>query len=112
MKILVARYVLPITSPPILDGAIAIDGHMIAAVGTHDVIIKQFPDAEIDDFGEAAIMPGLINCHSHLEITAMRGALDTVEQNFYSWLITLTKLRGEVLDQDDIEIAAVAGAVE
>jgi cytosine/adenosine deaminase-related metal-dependent hydrolase len=40
-------------------------------------------------------MPGLINCHSHLEITAMRGFLDDVEEDFYSWLMKLTKTRAE-----------------
>lgn len=112
MKILTARYVLSITAPPIFDGAVAVDGETIAAVGTRDALVEQFPEAAIEDFGEAAIIPGMVNCHSHLEITAMRGALDTVEHDFYKWLITLTKLRGEVLDPDDIDIAAVAGAVE
>ena len=112
MKVLTARYVLPITSAPIFDGAVAIEGETIAAVGARNDLTSRFPDAAYEDFGEAAIMPGLVNCHSHLEITAMRGALDHVENDFYSWLITLTKFRGEVLDQDDVEIAAVAGAVE
>ena len=112
MRILSAKYVLPITSDPIEDGAVAIDEDRIAAVGKAPEIGELFPDATIDDFGEAAILPGFVNCHSHLEITAMRGALDTVENDFYTWLITLTKLRGEVLDHDDLEIAAVAGALE
>lgn len=112
MKVLTAKYVLPITAAPIVDGAIAVDAKIIAGVGSRDDLVAQFPDAEIEDFGEAAIIPGFVNCHSHLEVTALRGALDRVEHDFYSWLITLTKLRGEVLDHDDIEIAAVAGAVE
>jgi cytosine/adenosine deaminase-related metal-dependent hydrolase len=112
MKILTARYVLPITSAPIDNGAVAIDGDAIIGVGKRDEIDIQFPSAAIEDFGEAAIIPGFVNCHSHLEITALRGALDRVEHDFYLWLITLTKLRGDVLDQDDIEVAAVAGAIE
>ncbi|MEJ7700207.1 MAG: amidohydrolase family protein [Pyrinomonadaceae bacterium] len=57
-------------------------------------------------------MPGLINCHSHLEITAMRGFLDDVEADFYSWLMKLTTTRGERLTEADIKIAALAGALE
>jgi aminodeoxyfutalosine deaminase len=112
MKILNAKYVLPITSAAIDNGAVAIDGESIIGVGKHDEILLQFPGAAIEDFGEAAIIPGFVNCHSHLEVTALRGAVDHVEHDFYSWLITLTKLRGEVLAPDDIEVAAIAGAVE
>lgn len=112
MRILTAKYVLPITSEPIMDGAVAIDDTRIADVGPATQIRERFPDSAVDDFGEAAILPGFVNCHSHLEITAMRGALDAVENDFYTWLITLTKLRGEVLDHDDLETAAVAGALE
>jgi len=112
MKILAAKYVLPIASDPIPDGAIAIDGGLIAAVGTRSEISGEFPSATIDDLGEAAILPGMVNCHSHLEITAMRGSLDRFEHDFYTWLITLTKLRGEVLNVADLEIAAIAGALE
>src|ERR1043165_5497299 len=99
MKILTARYVLPITSQPILDGAVVIDGDKISAVCGIDEIAARYPNAIIENLGESAIIPGLVNCHSHLEITAMRGALDTVEDDFYKWLITLTRLRGEVLDE-------------
>src|SRR5437773_1459991 len=112
MKILAAKYVLPIASDPIPDGAIAIDGGLIAAVGTRSEISGEFPSATIDDLGEAAILPGMVNCHSHLEITAMRGSLDRFEHDFYTWLITLTKLRGEVLNVADLEIAAITGALE
>jgi len=112
MKILTAKYVVPIASDPVINGAVAIDGHEVAAVGTAYSLTEKYPTAHIDDFGEAAILPGFVNCHSHLEVTAMRGSLDNVENDFYKWLITLTKLRGEVLSDDDINIAALAGAVE
>jgi cytosine/adenosine deaminase-related metal-dependent hydrolase len=112
MRILTASYVLPITSEPVDDGAVVIDGSDIVAAGPIDEMLGRFPGVEIDNFGEAAILPGFVNCHSHLEITAMRGALDRVEHDFYTWLITLTKMRGEVLDDDDIRTAAIAGALE
>src|SRR4051812_18932213 len=112
MKILSANYVLPITSEPISGGGVAIDGSVIVEIGQLADLAGQFPDAAIEDFGEAAILPGFVNCHSHLEITAMRGALDEFENNFYKWLITLTKLRGEVLSEDDIKVAAIGGAIE
>jgi 5-methylthioadenosine/S-adenosylhomocysteine deaminase len=112
MQIYSARYVLPMTSDPIEDGAVAVDGERIEAVGRKGDLVKIYPESAVEDFGEAAIMPGFVNCHSHLEVTALRGALDSVEQDFYTWLIKLTKLRGEVLNDDEIKAAAVGGAVE
>lgn len=112
MKILFAEYVLPISADPIRDGGVAMDGDKIAAVGGRYELIQQFPDAAREEFGEAAILPGFVNCHSHLEITAMRGFLDSVEHDFFSWLMKLTKTRGEIFDDEDVRIAAVAGALE
>ena len=110
MKILSADFVLSVSSEAITVGAIEKD--KIVAVGEEDELVEKFPDAPIEDFGEALIMPGFINCHSHLEITAMRGFLDDVEDDFYSWLIRLTKTRGEKLTETDIETAAALGALE
>ena len=111
-RLLSADYLLPISSEPIRDGAIAIDETKISAIGTKKELAERFPKAEVEDFGEAAIMPGLVNCHSHLEITLMRGFLDDVEADFYSWLIKLTKTRAERLTEADVKVAALAGALE
>ena len=110
MKILSAQYVLPISSPPILGGAVAIDGDRIVAVGPFESVRKEF-SAEIDDYAKAAILPGFVNCHSHLEVTSMRGALDDVEHDFKSWLLKLNDIRAG-LSPDDIKAAAVQGAME
>ena len=112
MKILCADYVLPISAEVIENGAAAIDKTQIVAVGTRREIVGKYPEAVVENFGEAAIMPGLVNCHSHLEITAMRGFLDDVENDFYSWLMKLTTTRAEKLTDADIKIAALAGALE
>ena len=112
MKILAAEHVLPISSEPIRNGAVVIEGDGIVAVGRFDDVSRAFPDAILEDFGEAAILPGFVNCHSHLEITAMRGLLDSVEHDFRAWLLKLNQTRSELLTSEDIETAAIAGAVE
>lgn len=111
MKIISADYVLPISAEPIMDGALAIDGGKIAAVGPRDDIVPQYPEAGHENFGKAAILPGFVNCHSHLEITAFRSALDDVEHDFRSWLLKLNDLRAKMSDAE-IEAAAVLGAME
>ena len=111
MRIFTADHVLPISADPIPNGAVALEGSRIAAVGTRDEIISRYSEAEIVEFGAAAILPGFVNCHSHLEITAMRGALDSVEHDFRSWLLKLNAFRAEMSDSE-IEEAAYLGALE
>ncbi|CAN5620718.1 amidohydrolase family protein [soil metagenome] len=112
MKILSADYVLPISSELIENGAVAVEKDKIISIGEREELIKKFPKANHENFGEAVIMPGLVNAHSHLEITIMRGFLDDVEEDFYSWLIKLTKTRAEKLTENDIETSALLGAIE
>jgi aminodeoxyfutalosine deaminase len=112
MKILSAEYVLPISSAPIEQGAVVIENDKILAVGKLAEIKAQFPEAEVDDFGEAAILPGFVNAHSHLEITAMRGFLDSVEHDFAAWLLKIAKTRDEILTDEDVKTAAIFGALE
>src|SRR3954451_15445399 len=95
-----ARWVLPIISPPIENGAVAIGDSTIAGVGSRAEILSQFPDSEVKDFGEAAIIPGLINAHSHLELTVMRGFLEAEENDFFAWLRKLTVARMGMTDAD------------
>lgn len=112
MRILSAEYVLPITSEVIHSGAVAFEGDTIVAVGTAEHLSAEFPNVEAEDFGRAAIIPGFVNCHSHLEITAMRGLLDDVEHDFTAWLLRLNDIRENRLAEADIELAAIAGALE
>lgn len=112
MKILSADFVLPISAAPIEKGAVLIEKDKIVAVGKTSHLTEKFPEASREDFGEAALMPGFANCHAHLEITAMRGFLDASDGDFYSWLITLTKTRADILTEEDVKTAAIFGALE
>jgi 5-methylthioadenosine/S-adenosylhomocysteine deaminase len=108
-----ARWVLPITAPPIEHGAVAIEGTRIVGVGTRNALLAQYEDAEyVRDYSEAAILPGFVNAHSHLELTAMRGFLEHEEGDFFAWLKKLTTARLERLTPDDLYISAAWGAVE
>ncbi len=107
-----AGWVLPVSSAPIQAGAIAVDMDQIVAVGIRDHLVNQFPRAIIQSFGDAAIIPGLINTHSHLELTAMRGFLENEETNFFAWLKKLTFARLERMTADDMFVSASWGACE
>src|SRR6266850_677526 len=107
-----ARWVLPVSSIPVADGAIAVDGEKIVAVGHRSSLVIQFPQATLRDCGESAIIPGLVNVHSHLELTAMRGFLEKEETDFFAWLRKLTVARLERMTADDLNVSAAWGACE
>ncbi|HJU55430.1 MAG TPA: amidohydrolase family protein [Pyrinomonadaceae bacterium] len=107
-----ARWVLPMASPPVENGAVAIAGSRVIGTGPRAELVAQFPDAVTRDFGEAAILPGFVNAHSHLELTAMRGYLEREEPDFRAWLGKLTLTRLERMTPDDLYVSAAWGAVE
>jgi 5-methylthioadenosine/S-adenosylhomocysteine deaminase len=107
-----ARWAIPVTSRPIDNGAVAIDGDSIVGVGTRKDLARRFPTANVQDFRQSAIIPGLINAHTHLELTAMRGYLENEESDFFAWLRKLTIARLERMTSDDIQVSATWGACE
>src|SRR5260370_39645584 len=106
-----ARWVLPIASRSIEDGVVAIENSKILGVGPRNAVISRFPDSRIEDFGQAAILPGLVNAHAHLELTVMRGFLEPEEGNFFAWLRKLTVAR-MAMTPEDLLVSATCGAIE
>ncbi|HEX8458303.1 MAG TPA: amidohydrolase family protein [Pyrinomonadaceae bacterium] len=112
VKLYSARWVVPVSAPVIEDGAVAVAGTRIIAVGTRADVAAQYAEAACEEFGAAAIIPGLVNCHTHLELTAMRGYLEDVENDFFAWLRKLTIARMMRMTADDLRVSATWGAVE
>lgn len=107
-----ARWILPISSPAVTDGAIATEGPNIIRVGDRQSLGRDYPNATVRECGDSAIIPGLINAHSHLELTAMRGFLESAEHDFFAWLKRLTAARLERMTGDDLYVSAAWGACE
>lgn len=107
-----ARWLLPVSNDPIEYGALAIENGNITAVGSRDLVENQYPSARVEDLGNAIIAPGLINAHTHLELTILRGFLEKEEANFFAWLQKLTIARRELMTHDDIFVSAAWGACE
>lgn len=111
-KIYSARWVFPVGSDPIEGGAVAVEGGLIVGLGERGELALRYPGADERDFGEAAILPGFVNTHSHLELTAMRGFLEREEGDFRAWLGKLTLARLERMTPDHLYASAAWGAVE
>lgn len=101
-----AHWVLPITSPPIEHGTVAVEDGRIAWVGPR----AEAPIGDDRDLGDVLLMPGLVNTHTHLELTAMRGFLEDLD--FARWITTLNASKRAVLDGDRMLDAARFGVQE
>ncbi|MSR65809.1 MAG: hypothetical protein EXS29_00355 [Pedosphaera sp.] len=89
--ILRARVVLPISRPPIENGAVAVEDGRITAVGAWPELART-PAGEIKDLGEVVLLPGLVNAHCHLDYTAMAGQIAPTK-SFTDWIKCITALK-------------------
>lgn len=71
--LLTAKYVIPITSPYIEDGAVLVRDDEIVDVGPAASLKEKYPDEEMRDLGLSALMPGFVDVHTHIGYTALRG---------------------------------------
>jgi aminodeoxyfutalosine deaminase len=110
MLTLRARWVLPVSSPPLLDGWVAVDNGRIAAVGQERR--RAMRSAADIDLGHVALMPGLVNAHTHLELSYLAGRVPPASR-FTDWVATVMRLRREVADPSDPRIlSAAADAID
>src|SRR4026207_457955 len=85
-----ARVVLPISQPPIENGAVLISGSRIAAAGRRAGLRGEHPD--IVDLGETILLPGLVNAHCHLDYTGMAGKISP-PKSFPDWIKSMVALK-------------------
>ena len=96
MLVYLAAQLLPVVSPPLPGGAVAVDSGRIVACGLRDrVLAAAGEEAQVRDLGQVVLMPGLVNCHTHLELS---WAADepAPPENYVAWLRRLLELRPSV----------------
>ena len=105
MRVLSADWVLPVDGPPIPDGAVAIgDDGLVAALGAAHELGRG------THYPGAAILPGFVNAHSHLEYAVYGGFGDGLA-DFSEW-ITLHIERKARIGWDEFVAIAELGAAE
>lgn len=75
----------------IADAAIRCEGTRIASVGrfSSDNVVR---DAKVFDFRNHVVLPGLINAHTHLELTYILGKIQPTN-DFIKWIKKVIRLR-------------------
>lgn len=84
-----ARYVFPIDQPPLADGVLTIEDERIVAVGQNTSGHAPF------DLGNVALLPGLINAHTHLELSNVAAPLGTAGMPLPMWITHVVAHRRE-----------------
>lgn len=102
-----ADWVLPISRKPIRDGAVAIVNGHVAAVGRKRELLGAYEDQECRVFRDSVLMPGLVNAHTHLALTALQGLVPPVA--FEQWLPQLVTAM-KSWSHDDFAASAAVGA--
>jgi 5-methylthioadenosine/S-adenosylhomocysteine deaminase len=91
------------------DGAILIHDDRIVAVGPYDEIGPSYGGNKTIDASGMVVMPGLINSHTHLSMTLLRGIADDVEA--WKWLPIIWAVEGH-LSPEVVYAGALLGIAE
>ena len=97
--ILRARVVVPVSRPPIPNGAVEIRGNRILSVRPWREVASKAP---VLDLGEVALLPGLVNAHCHLDYTAMAGEFPPPKV-FSDWLKLITTAKASWTLEDYLQ---------
>lgn len=101
---LTARWIFPVSRPPLANGLLTVTGDRITAVEPHG---RRKPDV---DLGDVAVLPGLVNAHTHLDLTGLRGQCPPTD-DFTAWLRSVVRHRSQVA-REQIESDIRAGLAE
>jgi len=97
-----ADWIVPVSGAPLRGGWVAVEQGRIAAVGAGAA-------ADAVDLGRVAIMPGLVNAHTHLELSYLRDQVPPASQ-FLSWIRVVMHARRRFPDPFDPVILSAARA--
>jgi cytosine/adenosine deaminase-related metal-dependent hydrolase len=95
--VLRARVILPISGPPIENGAVLLFRDRIALIGPWSKFPKEMISGgagKIVDLGEVILLPGLVNAHCHLDYTGMAG-FGPPPKKFTDWIPRMLAAKAE-----------------
>lgn len=90
--------------------SVYVSGDRIAGVGTRAQLAQRHPEARMLDCSGCILMPGMVNTHTHLFQTLLKGLGDDMVLN--KWFTCMTLPAASSLSSDDAHIAALHGCIE
>ncbi len=95
----------------VFEGAsVLVSGDRVTAIGPKAALIGENPSAEVIDCGSNILIPGMVNTHTHLFQTLLKGPGD--DMILKDWFTTMTGPAAVELTVADIRAAALHGCVE
>ena len=94
-----ASWIVPIVEPPMRNGWMAVDRGRIVALSRR----PPSDGAPEIDLGDVAVLPGLVNAHTHLELSYLRDEVPPASQ-FVSWIRGVIAARRKRPDPTSPEI--------
>ncbi len=94
LKLLTAAWVCPVDAPAIERGGVLFDGPTIRAVDRLDRLERHLAGAIREDAGDAVLLPGLINAHTHLclsDLSTSDPEANGLRNDFGAWLLSIGK---------------------
>ncbi|WP_158780894.1 amidohydrolase family protein [Pantoea sp. BAV 3049] len=92
------------------QASLLIAGDRITAIGTRQSLQTASPEAEVIDCRDSIIMPGMVNTHTHLFQTLLKGLGD--DMVLKKWFTCMTGPSAVALTEEDVFAAALHGCVE
>jgi cytosine/adenosine deaminase-related metal-dependent hydrolase len=107
-----ASWLLPISQPPLQDGGLVVGDGKIVAVGRFCDMARSHPHAVVINHPDAVLLPGLINAHTHLELSHLAHlARLPAPASFTEWLALLIAERAKAaVDTEATELRVAAAA--
>jgi aminodeoxyfutalosine deaminase len=106
-RVLHADHLLPGDQPPIADGAVVVDErNVVLDVGSASEILPRHAGASVERV-HGVVFPGLVNAHTHLELSSLRGKVPG-GRGFVAWLDRLVTTRTETTPEEDAECIETA----
>ncbi|HJW83775.1 MAG TPA: amidohydrolase family protein [Anaerolineae bacterium] len=93
------------------DGAVAIQGASIAAVGPSAQVLSAYQAGEVVDCSSCAVLPGLVNGHTHVPMTLLRGLADDLRLDV--WLMGyMMPVEREFVSPEFVRVGTRLGCAE